>query len=236
MPETRTIVCLANSIKHGGRCVAGIELVNGQVGSWIRPISDRSTHELSISQHQFADGVDLHPLDVMEVSLDAAAPAGFQTENWRIATGSVPRKVGTLRYADLQAVREEPRMLFWNGDSSTRGTNDRVPAEELLRLNRSIVLVEPDDLCVVVSTNPYSHHREVIAEFVFRGVPYEMKISDPGYKAWYLGLGVGRYDLGAAHVTVSLAEPWTAPTAGSASYSYKVVAAIIEPDGAPGAT
>lgn len=239
MPETRRIVCLANSIKHGGRCVAGIELSNGEVGSWIRPISDSPGHELGVSQYRFADGVDLGPLDVVEVNLDAAAPAGFQTENWRITAGSVPLKIGDLLYDDLAVLREEPGVLFWNGSSSNGGTDDRVPAEELPGLDRSIVLVQPEDLHIVVSTNPYSRKldpREVIAEFAVCGVPYEMKVSDPRYKEWYLDLGLGRYELEAAHVTVSLVEPWTAPAPGATSYSYKVVAAIIEPGGAPGTT
>lgn len=36
---TRRVVCLANSRRTGGRCIAGKELINGQFARWVRPVS-----------------------------------------------------------------------------------------------------------------------------------------------------------------------------------------------------
>jgi len=41
MSITKRIVCLANSRKMRGRCIAGRELLPDNVGPWVRPVSDR---------------------------------------------------------------------------------------------------------------------------------------------------------------------------------------------------
>jgi hypothetical protein len=41
----KRLVCLANSRKSGGRCIAGRELLTGNLGEWIRPVSDRKNEE-----------------------------------------------------------------------------------------------------------------------------------------------------------------------------------------------
>lgn len=38
MPETKRIVVLANSRKPPGRCIAGIELIDGEPADWVRPV------------------------------------------------------------------------------------------------------------------------------------------------------------------------------------------------------
>lgn len=50
--EFKRIIVLANSIKKGGRCVAGREVEGKEatVGNWVRPISDESEGE-SMSRH-----------------------------------------------------------------------------------------------------------------------------------------------------------------------------------------
>jgi hypothetical protein len=40
-PLVKRIVCLANSRKMSGRCLAGRELINGLPGGWVRPVSAR---------------------------------------------------------------------------------------------------------------------------------------------------------------------------------------------------
>jgi hypothetical protein len=78
---TKTIICLANSRKITGRCVAGKEVTGSKIGAWIRPVSVRPTGELSEEDRRFQDGKDPRLLDVIRIPMTEPQPDGFQTEN-----------------------------------------------------------------------------------------------------------------------------------------------------------
>lgn len=74
----RKIICLANSRKYYGRCIAGKE-VNGL--DWIRPISSRDNEELLLSHIKYSNGAEVGLLDIIEVDLTKSKPAQYQPEN-----------------------------------------------------------------------------------------------------------------------------------------------------------
>ena len=81
-PNTvKRILCLANSRKLSGRCVAGREIVNSQAGAWIRPVSDREHQEVSEEEQRYEDGTRPQVLDVIHLPLIEQRPHQFQQEN-----------------------------------------------------------------------------------------------------------------------------------------------------------
>ena len=78
--KSRFIV-LACSYKHGGRCVAGIDLKLKKI---IRLISsDKESNYAIPKQECYIDGRSLMPLDVIDIELGEKAPTnGAQTENY----------------------------------------------------------------------------------------------------------------------------------------------------------
>ena len=82
------ILCLANSYKHGGRCIAGVEvelkegvlsIVKSQYGVplWIRPVSHSSAGEIPMSD---ARGIDV--LSVVKVRGVSYAEKGSHSEDY----------------------------------------------------------------------------------------------------------------------------------------------------------
>lgn len=84
----KIFVCLANSKKYGGRCLAGIELTLDENGKphlaldangkprWIRPVAHTEHGEVPQAAVQH-----IHLLDIVAFESDAPCPQGYQTEN-----------------------------------------------------------------------------------------------------------------------------------------------------------
>lgn len=53
---TKSFLCLANSRKPGGHCVAGRTFKKDSYTGWLRPVSTRNTHEISDVELLYADG------------------------------------------------------------------------------------------------------------------------------------------------------------------------------------
>ena len=94
------LVCLAKSRKHGGRCIAGVEVIQGSSDyevvrkgaepCWVRPVAD--TEHGEVPSH-LVESIAL--LDVVEFPDVQAFPQGCQSENARIGK-TAPYVVGKL--------------------------------------------------------------------------------------------------------------------------------------------
>lgn len=225
MRYTKTIVCLANSRKPpSGRCVAGREVTPSGFGAWVRPVSARPTQEVSEEERRYQDGTDPKVLDVIAIELTGAQPQHHQQENHLIDDGCYWVKQRTISWSELQAAVEDPAGPLWlNGNSSSYGHNDRVPEDRTSGLGRSLYLVRPEHLTLVVASEGGSFgpaRRRVRTRFGLSGHSYCVVVTDPWTERRCLAGPDGETRIDDALLCVSLGESFH-------GFAYKLAAAII---------
>ena len=224
MGTVKRIVCLANSRKLNGRCVAGMEFTKDSTGAWIRPVSDREHGEVSEYERQYQDGSDPRVLDIVDVPLLNPLPKGCQQENWLLDPDEYWVKIDKLTWNDLGRLAEPAAPLWINGHSTYNGLNDKVPLSLADGLDSSLRLVHVDRATLSVFKpgeafgNP---KRRVQGKFRHHGTEYQLWVTDPQHERTFLRKPDGDYELGESYLTVSLGEPHN-------DACYKLIAAIIE--------
>ncbi len=220
-----SIICLANSRKMSGRCVAGRKIENGKIGEWIRPVSARPTEEISEEDRRYKDGILPALLDVISIPMIGAKPHNFQTENHLIDDRFHWDKVRTATKDEVKASVENPKGPLWdNSDSSGSGQHDRVPVTIANSLKHSLVLIEVQDLRIHVAIEGAKFgnaKKKARGEFTYDGIPYVLAITDPRIEAEYFKQAEATYSIGKAILCVSLGEPF-------GGYAYKLIAAVIK--------
>jgi hypothetical protein len=225
---TKKIVCLANSRKPpSGRCVAGREVAAKGFGDWIRPVSVRPTQEISLEERRYENGQDPSLLDIIAVQMKSPQPQRHQRENHLIDADYYWVKQGVISWQELQTAVEDPAGPLWlNGDSSYYGENDRVSENSLDGLARSLYLVRPEHLRLVVASEGGSFgppRRRVRARFALCGHSYCLGVTEPSTESELLARDNGEYPVPDALLCISLGEVFH-------GHAYKLAASVITPN------
>jgi hypothetical protein len=224
MPYTKRIVCLANSRKMSGRCIAGKEISkDSHFEGWVRPVSNRPTEEISMDERRYENGEDPKLLDVISIQMRGHVPHAHQTENHLIDAEYYWVKRGVATWDDLDPAVEAFHGTLWvDGNHSYNGENDRIPEAETLELDNSLTLVETEDLGIVVAHEGRNPKRKVRARFSLGGKRYGIAVTDPVIEREYLAKENGECPIGVARLCISIGEPYQ-------GYCYKLVAGVIRP-------
>ena len=226
-PSTKKLVCLANSRKPpDGRCVAGREFSTAGFGTWLRAVSSRPTHELTLQERCYRDGSEPCVMDVVSISMKCPQPHRYQQENHLINSHCRWVKEGRISWQELQSAVEDPNGPLWlNGYSSSHGKNDRVPESALDKLTRSLYLIRPDQLMLSVASEGDvlgPEHRKVRARFHLCGHSYILVVTDPRIESDLLPRDDGLFSVKEALLCISLGEIFH-------GYAYKLAATVITP-------
>jgi hypothetical protein len=222
----RTIVCLANSYKHGGRCVAGICLENGK---WVRLRASDGDGSLSPHDYTLAEGKgEVQLLDVFEVSLHSAMPSNCHPEDW--VTGPycwrlVERPCSAKHWRKIaDAVEQRGTLLGGYSDRVWSSVLQKRPAVA------SLALVCPTDIWWWARED----RGRVKYRALFRrdNITYDFALTDPRWleQVQLLPIGIHPHrllapDATSTWLTVSLSEAFP-PRGGSAAH-FRIVAGVI---------
>lgn len=225
MPR-ETLLCLANSFKRGGRCIAGIRA--GQ-GGWVRPVSDEKDGQLLPRHYVYESGDEPKIFDLFQADLDRPEPEPHQPENWRLGAG----KWKLLRRDRKDDILELVRSSL-HTDGVLFGTRTKVVDYQqacACPLHASLALVKPERLCFHHTVEHYEQgpRTRMTGMFEVQGLRYTLPITDP---IWTRKLGtmehgthsIEDFGLSARKIllTISLGDLYEAT-----GCCHKLIAAVI---------
>lgn len=218
----KTIVCLANSTKKNGYCIAGKVWEKGQKAEWIRPVSHRSSRELSKKERCYDDKSEPNLLDIIIVPCEKSSPEPHQRENHLIDPHYYWEKEGSLAWEDLQQFVDSPESLWQTGNHSYSGKNNRVPEGEVTGDSLLLISVKDITLRVGVKAPEYPDSRRVVrGYFYYGGVAYLMDVTDPFIEQHYLAQPDGDYSIKKPLLCISLSDPYK-------GHCYKLITSILD--------
>jgi len=228
----KRIICLANSRKSSGKCVAGKEL---ETGKWIRPVSRRynaiSFHEECLNtdckKRKYNCETSILPdlLDIIDIGLMSRCNHNHHQENYYINNSRWVYQ-GEYDFALLDTLLDTDKGHLWHlGSHSGHGLNDRVPESYIDLYDDSLRLIKPETFKISVSDEGYCSNTKikVRGKFKYLNQHYHLVITDSVIEEEYLAKGVGDYSFRVQNIRlcISLAEiEWS-------GHYYKLIAAII---------
>ena len=211
-------LCLANSRKGGGRCVAG--LVPGR--GWVRPVPNASGSAVPTARSKH-----FGLLDVVTADLASPVPLKSQPENVILGPEGFSKTTGhdplSLR-SELEAlIGKEPDLLF-------RGRSDRIAEAEIddEPIKNSLVVVEPKTIRWRRTTSISTGRPQVRCLFNIGEGSFSLVVTDLVVEEALRQLPSGIHERNAAGfrdnqrllLTISLGEAFE-------QHHYKLVAAAI---------
>lgn len=173
-------ICLANSYKRGGRCIAGVEIVTNNSGvwkpvrnddgrpRWIRPIAKTTYGEIP---NFVAEGIKL--LSVVKLTDVVPCPEQAHVENVYYSQMKQCEYNVLLEPSILnQLIDSKHQSIFHN-----RGR--AVSAEMLMGINYSLMLIHPDKASAYRDENREKSKNRM--KFTYYGVEYDFPITDPSF-------------------------------------------------------
>lgn len=217
------VICLANSRKHAGRCIAGKRVSDG---SWIRPIGPGQGHEITELDRRYQNGESAQVFDVISIPCVESCPMGFQTENVLIDAGFYWKSTKRATWDEVAELATDTD-IWVNGFSAYNCQNNRIPEAQIDQAQGSLRLIRVPR--VTLKGGPkapeFNNNKYIVrASFYFQSIFYTMDVTDPVLERACMRQGPGEYQLGASVICVSLSELHQ-------GYTYKLVASIMTKEG-----
>jgi hypothetical protein len=234
---TFEIICLVNSIKKGGRCIAGLK-TDGS--GWLRPVSVLPGGTLQPEHYMLETDCEPKIFDILEIECSDHRPECYQPENWIIS----PKKWRLIGFPTNQKLIEILKPERDRNAISKRlfgNTSDKIDYA-LLQQNPtqySLAYLKPENITWHV--REFDRKKIYRASFILNNISYDLRITDPDwkYRMDIAQLPVGNYFSSRVisllnlvdykpeefRFAVSLGEPF-APR-GSQQFCFKLIAAVI---------
>jgi len=108
------IVCLANSLKYGRRCIAGIKTDSS---GWLRPVSQSEDGALGEEHYLLEDRQEPQLFSILKINCSQPCPQPHQPENWYVSRQWWER----WQFVGMATIEQLNRLL---ADEIKRATNN----------------------------------------------------------------------------------------------------------------
>ncbi len=215
-------ICLANSYKHGGRCIAGIEVVPQSDGSlcivchddgrprWIRPVSMSANGEIP---NHLAESFKIFSL-VKLTDVDPC-PDNAHTEDVHCTRMEIcPFELSPTREFLNQLIDTQHQAAFY-----FRGKS--IPTTIIDRLDYSLMLIHPDNACAYCDEG--RENSKYRMKFTYNESNYDFPITDPVFLEQFKKSPDSYADLDGVYLVLSLGIAFE-------GFHYKLVATVLIPN------
>ena len=215
-------ICLANSYKRGGRCIAGIEVVPNSntrwkivrnddgIPSWIRPIAKTTYGEIPNYV-----GESIKVLSIVKLTNVVPCPEMAHTENVHYSCmeqcdDNIMHESSVIN----QLVDTKHQSLFHNKRRA-------VSAEMLAGINYSLMLIHPDKASAYIDENREKSKNRM--KFTYYDVEYDFPITDPAFLDEFKREPERYADIPNVYLAISLGLEFE-------GWHHKLVAGVIIPN------
>ena len=141
----KQICILTKSYKHGGYCVAGIDVNNNE---WIRLVnSDNPANDEIRKEQMFLNGKAIECLDVIEYDFVKNIPNSCQTENWLLNTSVKPKFIKSISLEELANI-----IHIENDDYFIINDSNLLYENQISNTNRSLFVFSIKNLTIEATT------------------------------------------------------------------------------------
>ena len=213
-------ICLANSYKHGGRCIAGIEItfdINGNPfiahhpdgrPVWIRPVSDTPDGAIPT---EIAQNIKLFA--VVKLTDVIPCPNKAHVEDVRYSRMECRHGSFTPNEQLLQLCldKKHQNIFYFQGKA--------ISAQMVERLDYSLMLIKPDEAeAYIDESREKSKYR---MKFSYYGLHYDFSITDPEFLETFKANPKIGTDLKDLYLALSLGMEFE-------GFHFKLVATVIQ--------
>ncbi len=213
-------LCLANSYKYNERCIAGVELIKKDQGTftlkksggsvkWIRPVSKREHGEISSRVTN-----QMKVLDIYEVEILEDCPNGFQSENVFINENSFKfiKSVAPDEKKLDNIIDDQLEFVFINNEKA-------VFKDSINEVNNSLIFIKPENFKFIRVSNQYVQN-QLRVEFSYKDINYNLPVTDVSFLKEYGNKPEITSGIHTIYLTISLGLEFKA-------WHYKLIAGII---------
>ncbi len=212
-------ICLANSYKHGGRCLAGIEIAFNADGKhyimrhddgrpiWVRPISNQPDGSIPTAIAQ-----QIKLFDVVKMTDAVPCPDKAHVEDTKYATLDCNQGHYTLSDALLKLCidSKHQNVFYFRGKA--------IPAKMVDRLDYSLMLIKPEEAHAYIDEDREKSKYRM--KFTYYGSHYDFPITDPVFLEAFKKEPELYANLQGVYLTLSLGLEFE-------GFHFKLVAAVI---------